>query len=122
MPTVLSRLSSRSSPGVGARRAEIPKFVLPLGPISLSWAMLSLFRSLQVRESVTVVRASSRFAHPPDHGNMYLLTLVLSAVRAFPNRSYTAANRGEMLFQFGMFGIFGSQNAPTKRPAALHPP
>src|ERR1700680_507944 len=52
---------------------------------------------------------------------MYLLTLALIAVLASPLRSYTAANRGETLFQFGMSGIVGWQNAATKRPAPRQP-
>ena len=43
-------------------------------------------------------------AQPPAHGSMYLLTLPLRAVLALPKRSYTAAMRGETLFQFGWSG------------------
>src|SRR3989442_1028000 len=121
-PTVVSPLYSRASPAAGERPVETPKFALPLGPISLSSAMLSRLRSVQLRVSLTVVNGSYRFAQPPAHGSMYLLTLPLTAVFESPNRSYTALNRGDTLFQFGMSGILSRQNAPTNRPAARHPP
>src|SRR6266404_830111 len=97
-------LYSRESPGAGDRPVDTPKFAFVLGPISLSWAMSSPFRSLHVRGSLTVVNGSYRLAQPPAHGSMYLLTLPLIAVLASPNTSYTALNRGDTLFQFGWLG------------------
>ena len=84
--------------------------------------MPSPFRSFQLRVSLTVVNGSYRFAHPPAHGSMYLLTLPLIAVLALPNRSYTAAKRGAMSVQFGWFGTSSRQNAGVNRPASRQPP
>src|SRR5205807_4448380 len=122
MPTAVSTLYSRDNPEAGDLPVEMPKFALPLGPISLSSAMSSRLRSVQLRDSLTVVNGSYRLAQPPAHGSAYLLTLALSAVLESPNRSNTALNRGDTLFQFGMSGTSGWQKAPTNRPAPRHPP
>ena len=54
---------------------------------------------------------------PVVRARLYRLSEYLIAVFAFPNTSYTAANRGAGFLQFGRFSIPANVRSGTNRPA-----
>src|SRR5260221_13275881 len=79
--------------------------------------MLSPFKSRHVRVSVSEIIGLYCAANAVAAFCAYLLTLTLSAALASPKMSYTTPRRGEMLYQFGRFGMAGNVRAGTNRPA-----
>ena len=89
--------------GSGRLVAMMPRFLLLLGPISLSWAMPSRLvgstrleqvdvpgtksQSDQLRVSLCSTRGSYRFTKSVVYARLYLLTLPFTAVFASPVKS-----------------------------------
>src|SRR5712691_120075 len=115
MPRLYSISYGRLRLGSGRLVAMMPRFLLLLGPISLSWAMPSRLvgstrleqvdvpgrksQSDQLRVSLCSTSGLYRFAKSVVKFRLYLFTLPLSAVFASPVRSYTTPNRGARFFQ-----------------------
>src|SRR4051812_32089904 len=107
---------------------RVPKFVgSRVRSSSLSCAMLSLLvdnvrpctsRSFHGRLAVVRVSGFNNDAYEVIARVKYLPMLNLTAVFAFPNRSYVSPNRGDMLGpQLGTSFTSGTSRGPVKRPA-----
>ena len=96
---VYSMLYSRLRFGSGLRDCRMPNALLLLGPISLSCAMSSRFRSFHVR--LSLARNIGLYALTLSVANLltYLLTLPLMAVLPSPNRSYDAAEARRQILE-----------------------
>src|SRR5258708_91542 len=112
--------------GSGTFVTRVPKPGFRLGPISLSSAIPSPFRSVQLRCSTVDV-----FENDADGTGLYdcaldvksivgyLPTLPLMAVLPSPSKSYDPPKRSETSFQFGTLSYSGKFRAGTKRPAGI---
>src|SRR5215831_19610225 len=97
-------LYSRLKFGSIVRFVTFPKLGLLLGPISLSCAISSPFKSVHVRVSVDTAIGLKRLSTVLTSGVMYFPTLNLRAVLPLPNTSYAAPRRGDHDFQQVMPG------------------
>src|SRR5687768_17295321 len=103
--------------GSAFRLRRTPKLALLVGPISISCAISSPFRSSQLRGSLAIDTGLYVEAKPGPCDCTYFPIVPLIAVLPLPNRSYDAPNLGETSFQFGTLGTRANRRSGTNRPA-----